>query len=291
MGQIGRVLGKAILDGQPLAANFHPILFRALLLSGSSSSSSSSGLTASLHDLDAYSPAAARSCRQLLAAEDVSTMGMCFDDDDGGMEVTPSNVKSFVRKRATKTLLQGRAQRLDALRKGFKALPLLPHLRLFSVFELMAVVCGSQTLDAATLLERIEFRGFRRSSSTPQHLKHVLRSFSDQQRLQFVSFVTASAALPPRLTSAAAAVSISSSGDDDDDDDDSYGGGGGSSTSEQDLRGMLVVQAVDWPLTRFPLAHTCFNRLDLPEYGDEATLRNKLTWCLENLEMAGFGEA
>lgn len=289
MGQIGRVLGKAILDGQPLAANFHPILYRALLLSGSSSSSSSSGLTASLHDLDAYSPAAARSCRQLLAAEDVSAMGMCFDDDDGGMEVTPSNVKSFVRKRATKTLLQGRSRRLDALRKGFKALPLLPHLRLFSVFELMALVCGSQTLDAATLLERVEFRGFRRSSSTPQHLKQVLRSFSDQQRLQFVSFVTASAALPLRLTSAAAAAaSISSSADD----DESYGGGGGgSSTSEQDLRGMLVVQRVDWPLTRFPLAHTCFNRLDLPEYGDEATLRNKLTWCLENLEMAGFGEA
>ena len=280
------MLGKAVLDGQPLAANFHPILFRALLLSGSSASSSSG--SASLHDLDAYSPAAARSCRQLLAAEDVSAMGMCFDDDDGGMEVTPSNVKSFVRKRATKTLLQGRAQRLDALRRGFKALPLLPHLRLFSVFELMALVCGSQSLDAATFLERLEFKGFRHSSTTPQHLKQVLRGFSDQQRLQFVSFVTASAALPPRMTSAAAAAaaSLSSSSAN----EEGYGGGG-SGPSEQDVRGMLVVQRVDWPLTRFPLAHTCFNRLDLPEYGDEDTLRNKLTWCLENLEMAGFGEA
>jgi hypothetical protein len=269
---VGRVLAKAVLDGQPLAAGFHPILFRAVLRG-------SRGLAASLHDLDAFSPAAARSCRQLLASEDVSALGLTFDDDDGGADVTNLNVKAYVRRRATRALLHGRTQRLNALRKGFQALPLLPHLRLFSVFELMAVVCGARTLDAPTLLARLEFKGFGRSSATPHHLRQVLRSFSDSQRLQFVAFVTAAAALPPRLCRAAASLEAAA--------EDTFGSGG----SASDSRGMLVVQRVAGPLSRFPLAHTCFDRLDLPEYDSEATLRAKLTWCLENLEMAGFGEA
>ena len=41
----------------------------------------------------------------------------------------------------------------------------------------------------------------------------------------------------------------------------------------------------------FPKAHTCFNRLDCPEYADSETLRQRITFCLENLEIAGFGES
>lgn len=272
------MLGKAVLDGQPLAAHFHPLLFRALLSDGRRGLES-----ATLHDLDAFSPATARSCRQLLAADDVSSLGLAFDNDDdngGGGDVTSANVKVFVRERAAAALLRGRAPRLHALRRGFQALPLLPHLRLFSVFELMALVCGSPALDAPTLLARLEFKGFGRASATPRHLKEVLRSFSDPQRLQFVAFVTASAALPPRVSAAAASLESAAAA------------AASSAEDTSDLsRGMLVVQRVAWPLSRLPLAHTCFDRLDLPEYGDEATLRAKLTWCLDNLEMAGFGEA
>lgn len=96
----------------------------------------------------------------------------------------------------------------------------------------------------------------------------MLRGFTDQQRLKFLSFVTASTALPARHAS----------GDSDDE--------GGAAAA---ARGMVSIAFVN--RTGFPLAHTCFNRLDLPDYGNEALLREKLTWCLDNLEMAGFGEA
>ena len=53
----------------------------------------------------------------------------------------------------------------------------------------------------------------------------------------------------------------------------------------------IHIMYVPWSSERLPLAHTCFDRLDLPDYGDEGMLRTKLTWCLDNLEMMGFGEA
>ena len=54
---------------------------------------------------------------------------------------------------------------------------------------------------------------------------------------------------------------------------------------------MITISFVPWGRDRLPLAHTCFDRLDLPEYESEAQLGTKLVWCLENLEMAGFGES
>ena len=53
----------------------------------------------------------------------------------------------------------------------------------------------------------------------------------------------------------------------------------------------ITITHVSWPPERLPLAHTCFDRLDLPEYGSKEVLREKIMWCLDNLEMAGFGES
>ena len=41
----------------------------------------------------------------------------------------------------------------------------------------------------------------------------------------------------------------------------------------------------------FPMAHTCFNRLDLPDYKSKAIMRTRILFCLEHLQDAGFGEA
>jgi len=298
---VGRVIGKAVLDGVPIAASFHPLLFRALLHPRTISSASSSGsggggggLSVNLHDLEAFSPQDARSCRQLLALPDVGCLYLSFEEQDGGHDVTSGNVKHYVRRRAHHGLLgETRARRLESLRKGFQAVPLRAHLRLFTVFELTALVCGKATLTAAELLPRLVFKGFPQSSTTPASLALVLRSFSDQQRLKFVSFVTASAALPPMAPSDAVARSGGGAATDDDDDneeDESEARGGGASSSGRGS-GMITVQRVAWERSRFPLAHTCFDRLDLPDYGDEGTLRQRLTWCLDNLEMAGFGES
>jgi E3 ubiquitin-protein ligase NEDD4 len=42
------------------------------------------------------------------------------------------------------------------------------------------------------------------------------------------------------------------------------------------------------PMTNLPIAHTCFNRLDLPEYPDYDTLKIAIDYIAQN-EILGFG--
>ena len=41
----------------------------------------------------------------------------------------------------------------------------------------------------------------------------------------------------------------------------------------------------------YPIAHTCFRNLELPDYDDNALLLTRLRFCLDNVELAGFGLA
>ncbi len=157
---VGRVLGKAILDGVPIVTPFHAVVFRSLLRPRASSRFG----RPNLHELEAFSPREAMSCRQLLAMPDVSGLYLTFDPSGGGgggsgegggsgggaeeegVAVTNANVKEYVRWRAEQELLGRRRRRLEALRKGFAAVPLGPHLRRFSAFELTSLVCGKQAV-------------------------------------------------------------------------------------------------------------------------------------------------
>ena len=243
---VGRVMAKAILDGVPVPARFHPCLFRALLRGAN--------FEPNLHELETFSPTEARSCRQLLATDDVDMLYLTFEETDGGEDVTAENVKRYVRRRAYHSLVGNRRGRLDAMKRGFEDIPLGAHLRLFSVFELMTLVCGKQDISGEDLLDKVVFRHFSSRSQTPGHLRQLLSEMTSEQRSRFLSFVTASTSLPSR-------------------------------------GGEITISFVSWANDRLPLAHTCFNRLDLPEYDNFDMLKRKLTWCLDNLEMAGFGEA
>ena len=56
-------MAQAIYDDQPMTAPFHPLFFRVLLHGVDS-------VTPNLHELEAFDPREAQSCRQLLAMED-----------------------------------------------------------------------------------------------------------------------------------------------------------------------------------------------------------------------------
>lgn len=78
---VGRLLVKAIFDGQPVPAPFAPSLYKYLL-----------GVTPNLHDLAAYDPSLADQLRMLLDAEDAEDMGVDFEDVGGECEeVTNDN--------------------------------------------------------------------------------------------------------------------------------------------------------------------------------------------------------
>jgi len=39
---------------------------------------------------------------------------------------------------------------------------------------------------------------------------------------------------------------------------------------------------------RLPVAHTCFNRIEIPDYADKETLNHKLMLAISESEQAGF---
>ena len=80
-----------------------------------------------------------------------------------------------------------------------------------------------------------------------------------QSDAQFLAFVTASAALPRG--------------------------------EESDRYYDITIQHKHGGDDEFPMAHTCFNRLDLPDYKSKAIMRTRILFCLEHLQDAGFGEA
>eukprot|EP00040_Diaphanoeca_grandis_P033352 m.204173 g.204173 ORF g.204173 m.204173 type:complete len:1153 (-) comp32880_c2_seq2:143-3601(-) len=53
----------------------------------------------------------------------------------------------------------------------------------------------------------------------------------------------------------------------------------------------LVIRNTSRDDTKFPVAHTCFNRLDLPEYSDISLVPIRLQYVIDHLEAAGFGLA
>lgn len=141
-------------------------------------------------------------------------------------------------------------------------------------------MCGNQVVTAQELIAKLNIRGFY-NSETPAHLREIVRAMTNDgidqlvlacsmrikcrntltkrlkenekirqhsysiphtrapplahtlltpERQRFVSFITASTVLPP--------------GDK-----------------------QITITHVSWGPERLPLAHTCFDRLDLPEYG------------------------
>ncbi len=49
----------------------------------------------------------------------------------------------------------------------------------------------------------------------------------------------------------------------------------------------MFLTTQDKMLDHLPIAHTCFNQLGLPDYGDRDVLQRKLTIAISNAE--GFG--
>jgi E3 ubiquitin-protein ligase NEDD4 len=184
----------------------------------------------------------------------VEYLYLAFDDVGGTEEedVTAANREEYVRRKVFHVLVDSRREQLRALRTGFESVELKNVLRLFSMTELMDLLCGQHHLECEDLITALEFSGFSSSSRTPDHLKALLRSWSEPDLKLFLRFVTAMTCLPAD----GGRVKISRDG-------------GGA--------------------TAFPKSHTCFNRLDLPELAPEP-LEQRLRICLESID-DGFGEA
>jgi len=110
---------------------------------------------------------------------------------------------------------------------------------------------------ASAILDVTEFGLFSRSSTVPEMFRRALEQLSGPDLTKFLLFVTAQSAVPP---------------------------------PSKKIKIVPMTGSNASPAS-FPIAHTCFHRLEVPEYETFEQLTAKLQFCIDNVEMAGFGFA
>lgn len=238
----GRMMAKAIFEGVSVTCPLCPAVFKFFL-----------DLEPSMSDLDSFDSRLCTSLRDLLQIADASDLYLDFSDVGGSPDtiVSNDNREDYVRRMVRQVLVERRRGPLQAMKKGFEALPITSHLALFSGVELMSLIQGKQVIAPDELLAAIEFQSFERASQTPAKVRAFLSSLTNKDIRRFLCFVTASTALP---------------------------------------RGKkIVIKRVGGEESSFPVAHTCFLRLDMPDYPH--LVEQRLRFCIDRLEEAGFGLA
>ena len=257
---VGLLVGVAIYNSVILDLRLPRVVYRKL-----------KRLPSSLSDLVDLQPELARGLQQLLDFDgDVqATFGACFQisyevfgqvrtvdlvPDGGLVPVTALNRREYVRLYVQYTLDVSVAPQFEAFQKGFHKVCGGDALDLFEAEELELLICGNPVLNFQDLEKGATYEdGYIATSKSVLHLWSVLHSFDEEEKRQFLCFVSGSDRSPIDGLSKLALV-VSRNGDED---------------------------------HRLPSAHTCFNHLLLPDYSSPEVLKERLMFAMTQSE--GFG--
>ncbi|EQC32980.1 hypothetical protein, variant [Saprolegnia diclina VS20] len=260
---IGRLLGRAVLDGQVLPCRLALPLFKAIL-----------GTPLSLQDVR-YLDTQTYSSLQYLLEHDVSELGLDFSaampatlevvdlvPNGRQIAVTNDNKASYVDCMVRYLLFDRVAVQLTSLLKGvYEVLPqelLMP----FDYKELELVLCGVAEVDVADWKASTSVSTTLRRSESLNWFWDVLEhDMSRDDRSKLLQFTTGSSRVPVQ--------------------------GFRGLTSYDGTLCPFSLQAVAYSVGVLPKAHSCFNRLDLPLYPTRALMHEAL-FALTRLESAAF---
>jgi len=264
---VGRIIGKAIYDGQLLDAYFTRSFYKHIL-----------GIRPNYHDLEPIDPDYYKSLCWMLENDIEGVLDLTFsaEYDDFGVTkvvdlipngrrvpVTNDNKKEYVNLitdlRLTKTI----KLQIEHFLNGFQELIPREDIKIFNELELELLMSGLPEIDVADLKANVEYLGYTLSSPQINWFWKTVSEMGREDLARLVMFTTGTSKVP--LEGFAA------------------------------LQGMnghqkFQIHRVAGDSNRLPTAHTCFNQLDLPEYSDEDKLRRSLLVAIrEGAEGFGFG--
>ena len=259
---IGIVCGLAIYNFTIVNVPFPLILYKKLL---------SETMDYSLSDLAELSPATAKSLQELLDyrgndVEEVFCLDFTISQTSfgevvqvplkaGGAEcpVTSQNKAEYVSLYVDYVLSKSCEAQFVAYKKGFLKVVSGRLLQLFHPQELMALVVGNENYDWDVLERLCQYKeGCTADHQTIINFWQVFHELSEENKRKFLLFLTGSDRIP---IAGMSSVTI------------------------------CIQRTTD---TAFlPVAHTCFNLLDLPQYGTKEKLRFKLLQAIQCTK--GFG--
>lgn len=179
------------------------------------------------------------------------------------LSVNEDNKKDYVKLVCQMKMTGAIRQQLNAFMEGFY--DIIPK-RLISIFneqELELLISGLPTIDIDDLKANTEYHKYQATSLQVQWFWRALRSFDQKDRAQFLQFVTGTSKVPLQGFA--------------------Y------------LEGMngyqkFQIHRDDRSTDRLPVAHTCFNQLDLPAYETYDKLKRMLLLAINECS-EGFGLA
>jgi len=186
----------------------------------------------------------------------ISGVSLCAGGDDRA--VTVDNLQEFVQLVVEAWLGASVSQQVDAFREGISQVFPASKLTMFSGAELKSMFCGNNTIewDAPALEQHLHpTANLTRESPSFRLLVEQLQEMTNQERSDFLNFVTACPRLPP-------------------------GGLGalGIEVTSQRTQSMI------------PTAQTCVPKLYLPDYPDGEQLRSGMLEAFKNADIGGFHE-
>jgi len=212
-----------------------------------------------LEDLEEVDPQLAKSLQHLLQCgqEDLEYLEQPFTFEmehlgnkitqelvPGGAEimVDVNNKEEYVSRLVQEMLVKGASEQVKEFNRGFYEILPTGMIKMFLPYELEMLVCGRSEIGVDDLKSLIRYVGYTGKDEIIKWFWEVMEEYTEEERTSFLFFVTGSSALPPK----------------------GYG----------DVK--IVIKKYHASVTSLPIAHTCFNEMELPEYLDKETLKMKL---------------
>lgn len=256
---LGRVMGRALFDRQLIKGHMVRHLYKHLL-----------GWPITFDDLEAQDEEYYNSLKKFTTMKDPSVMCLDFTVTEetlgvrkdielvpGGerKDVTSDNVSEYLEANLKYRMLNQTKPQITELMLGFFDIVPEAALTVFDPNELELILCGLPTIDMNDWMSNTKYSGYYESKGKKHQVVEwfwdvVKNDFDQEMKARLLQFVTGTSGVPPR--------------------------------------GFSVLQGNDGNIKRFcvhgvsrdqyvyPRAHTCFNRIDLPNYSSKRELREKL---------------
>ena len=257
---IGKIMAKAIFDGMMIDCYFTRIIYKLI-----------SGTPISYHDMENYDPVYYNSIKWLLENDFTDTetcLTYSYNHDNLGeiqtvdliengrnVEVTESNKFDYVQRLCSSKLYDSIKPQIDALLKGFYDIIPQNLISIFNHRELELVISGMPTIDINDWKNNTIYENYTEESDVVKYFWEIIEYFDNDERAEFLQFVTGSAKVP--LEGFCALQGI-----------------GG-------INKFKISKVFDKNFDRLPTAHTCTNQLDLPEYPTKEILNERLRLAIK----------
>ena len=257
---IGKVMAKAIFDGMMIDCYFTRVIYKLI-----------SGTPISYHDMEDYDPVYYNSIKWLLEnnfTEKETFLTYSYNHDNLGeiqtvdliengrnIDVTESNKFDYVQRLCSFKLYESIKKQIEALLKGFYDIIPQNLISIFNHRELELVISGMPTIDIKDWKNNTIYENYNEESPVIKYFWEIIELFDNDERAEFLQFVTGSAKVP--LEGFCALQGI-----------------GG-------INKFKISKVFDTNFDRLPTAHTCTNQLDLPDYPTKEILNERLRLAIK----------